>query len=133
MAQEKDLFDLNTYTITVMHNILRRANESLVINCDTEHITSIGQLEAYIGYLASYAAFLHHHHNNEDDIYFPVLIKPVSIVTALRKITVTSKICWPPSTKRLLSPKTLKHLQLSTPRLSTLQLSRKTCCKSEPL
>ncbi|KAJ3297098.1 hypothetical protein HDU79_004705 [Rhizoclosmatium sp. JEL0117] len=75
MAQEQDLFDLNTYTITVMHNILRRANESLVINCDTEHITSIGQLEAYIGYLASYAAFLHHHHKNEDDIYFPVLIK----------------------------------------------------------
>ncbi|KAJ3297099.1 hypothetical protein HDU79_004706 [Rhizoclosmatium sp. JEL0117] len=75
MAQEQDLFEFNNYTITVIHNILRRANESLVINCDAEHITSKKQLKAFIGYLAAYASFLHHHHKNEDDIYFPVLIK----------------------------------------------------------
>ncbi|KAI9345326.1 hypothetical protein BDR26DRAFT_932399 [Obelidium mucronatum] len=65
----------NSATIVVIHNILRRANASLIAHCNSKDINSARKLKAFVGYLAAYHDFLHHHHHNEDAVYFPALAK----------------------------------------------------------
>ncbi|KAJ3026608.1 UNVERIFIED_CONTAM: hypothetical protein HDU68_005388 [Siphonaria sp. JEL0065] len=65
----------SAYVVSVIHNMLRRANESLIANCNPTEVNSARKLRGFVGFLGAYTTFLHHHHHNEDAVYFPVLAK----------------------------------------------------------
>ncbi|KAJ3006899.1 UNVERIFIED_CONTAM: hypothetical protein HDU68_003829 [Siphonaria sp. JEL0065] len=70
-----EVYKHSAYAVTVIHNILRRANESLIAHCNREDIDSTSKLQAFLGYLGAYTTHLDHHHHNEDVVFFPVLMK----------------------------------------------------------
>ncbi|KAJ3067437.1 hypothetical protein HDU98_009327 [Podochytrium sp. JEL0797] len=68
-----EYFTTNCRQVEAIHNILRRANASLIAHCDSSQIQTPQKLPSFLGFLHAYMEFLHHHHQHEDAFYFPVL------------------------------------------------------------